>query len=124
MATEPRADVPPPSAAPLLLTFLLVIGCGERGSGGDAPITDSTYVEVMARLVRIDSTFRARSELSMGRDSAREMVFRAYDVRPEELLAFADRIGPEVDRMHAIWDHIRVVADSLDRRGWTPDSLP
>lgn len=115
--------MPPPFAAPLLLTLLLVIGCGERGGVGDAAIPDSTYVEVMARLVRIDSTFRARSELSMSRDSAREMVFRAYDVRPEELLAFADRVGPEVDRMHAIWDHIRVAADSLDRRGWTPDSL-
>lgn len=111
----------------LLASLLLLTGCAERGEGAadGAPIDDSTYVEVMARLVAVDSTFRdPAGELSISRDSARALILRAHEVRPGELLEFAERIGGDAERMRAVWEHIRLLTDTLEARGWTPDSLP
>lgn len=115
-----------PSARRWTVTVLtlLAAGCGSNdGSTRGPPVSDSVYVEVMARLVLLDSLMGSASrDLPDGtsRDSARIRVLRAYDVRGEDLLAFARQRGTRPDRMEAIWRRIYELSDSLGDEGWRP----
>lgn len=103
---------------------LLVTGCGSGGSSASAPpVSDSVYVEVMARLVLLDSLMGSGSrQLPDGtrRDSARLHVLRSYDVQGDDLLAYARERGTRPEQMEAIWRRIYELSDSLSDEGWRP----
>lgn len=103
---------------------LVAAGCGPDGHAASAPpVPDSVYVEVMARLVLLDSLMGSGSRhLPEGtsRDSARASVLRAHGVAGDELLAFARERGTRPERMEAIWRRIYELSDSLGDEGWRP----
>lgn len=103
---------------------LLVAGCGaDRGARSGAPVADSVYVEVMARLVLLDSLMGGgERHLPDGtpRDSARAHVLRTFGVRGDELLAYARERGTQPEQMEAIWRRIYELSDSLEDEGWRP----
>lgn len=106
-------------------TLLPVAGCA-RHERSPAPIPDSTYVSVMARLsVLMQATRGRRSPLpdSVVR-SARAEILRGHDVREAELLSFAEAVGDEPARMDELWSAIDARVDSLQDAGWTPPGLP
>jgi len=114
-------------ARPLVLAALLAglaAACGGRAATRAAGLTDSTYVEVMARLALVDSTLApADYQLpdSLPPDSARSLVLERWGVADSSLVAFAEEVGSEPERMQGIWQRIRELADSLATRGWRPD---
>ena len=125
-----RGAVPGTRTAPALLRravlalLLLATGCGTGGdSSAGGPVSDSVYVEVMARLVLLDSLMGSGSRHlpdGMSRDSARSLVLSAYGVEGEELLVFARERGTRPERMEAIWRRIYELSDSLGDQGWRP----
>lgn len=119
-----RKTGPAPRRWVVVVLVLLLVGCGD--DGGDAaapPVPDSAYVEVMARLVLLDSLMGSGApSLPEGtsRDSARLRVLRAYGVQGDELLAFARERGTRPEEMEAIWRRIYELSDSLGDEGWRP----
>ena len=111
----------------MLLATLLVgpaTGCGGRRATHAASLSDSTYVQVMARLALVDSTLSpADYHLpdSLPPDSARSLVLGHWGVADSSLISFAEEVGSEPERMQEIWQRIRELADSLAARGWRPD---
>lgn len=103
---------------------LLSVGCGSGGGGAPAPpVSDSVYVEVMARLILLDSLMgpgAASLPEGTSRDSARLRVLRAYGVQGDELLAFARERGTRPEEMEAIWRRIYELSDSLGDEDWRP----
>lgn len=86
-------------------------------------IPDSAYVEVMARMVLVDSAMTSRPDVSLGgisRDSARRLVLARYGVTPDELLDYARTVGEHPRAMAGIWQRIQERADSLEAGGWSP----
>lgn len=115
---------PAPRRWAVVLLALLAAGCGsDGGSTPGPPVSDSVYVEVMARLVLLDSLMGSGSRhlpAGTNRDSARIRVLRDFDVRGDELLAFARERGTQPDRMEAIWRRIYELSDSLGDEEWRP----
>lgn len=111
----------------LLLVAVLAGGCGGDGetARGHDFLADSVYVEVMARLVLVDSTFGdGAPALPSGTppESARARVLEEWDVQGTELLEFAREKGGEPEEMQAIWSRIHELSDSLREAGWSPAS--
>lgn len=114
------------ACAPVLAALLagLAAACGGARTPRAAGLTDSTYVEVMARLALLDSTLAPGDYHlpdSLPPDSARSLVLGRWGVADSSLVSFAREVGSEPERMQGIWERIRVLADSLARRGWRPD---
>lgn len=103
-----------------MLALLLLGACG----GEERPATrvpDSIYVEVMARLVLVDSAFGASGAVPSGApaaDSLRARILERWGVAGEDLLAYARTRGEDPEQMQAIWGRIRDLSDSLDTAGW------
>lgn len=110
----------------MLLPLFLLAGCGEGGTtGGEegAGVADSVYVEVMARLVLLDSVMTPPSrhpEADVPHDSLRARILRRWNVSGDQLLEYARLRGSEPEGMQRIWLRIRELSDSLDTAGWTP----
>lgn len=108
----------------LAVLALLVAGCGPgRDAASSPPVSDSVYVEVMARLVLLDSLMGSGARhLSdeTPRDSARLQVLRTFGVEGDELLAYARERGTRPEQMEAIWRRIYELSDSLSDEGWRP----
>lgn len=124
-ARGPGGRAPAPRRWGLLLVALLAAGCGsDDGSGSAAgPVSDSVYVEVMARLVLLDSLMASdgpHQPEGLTRDSARGLILGAHGVRGDELLEFARERGTRPERMEAIWRRIHELSDSLGETGWRP----
>lgn len=84
--------------------------------GREDVLTDSAYVEVMARLARVRSRYTPRD--SVRSDSARRAVLAELNVEVSELAEYAGRYGGDPGHMMDIWTAVnqRVLAlDSLDR---------
>lgn len=115
---------PSPRRWAVAILALLAAGCGPGGDAASGPpVSDSVYVEVMARLVLLDSLMKSGSRhLPDGtpRDSARRDVLRTFGVRGDELLAYARERGTRPAQMEAIWRRIYELSDSLSDVGWRP----
>lgn len=108
------------------LLALLAAGCGpDDGSRTVGPVSDSVYVEVMARLLLMDSLMGSGADRlpeDLSRDSARRELLREHGVTGDELLTFARERGTRPERMEEIWRRIYELSDSLDDLGWSPAS--
>lgn len=106
----------------LLLVTLLTgpTACDDSSPRGLIP--DSVYVQTLARLAVVDTSFapgrRVMDDTPV--DSARRLVLQERDVEPEELVEFADYWGRRPEKMHRLWERIRDLADSLRESGWRP----
>jgi hypothetical protein len=89
--------------------------CG-NADGRDDVLSDSSYVEVMARLARVRSQFTPRD--SIRGDSARRGVLAELEVDTSQLFEYAALYGEDAAHMMDIWTaiNLRVLAlDSLER---------
>ena len=104
-------------------TVLLLSACAGEERSAAPPASDSVYVEVMARLVLLDSAMTRPAEVSLrglDRDSARRTVLERFDVGARELLEYAEERGRSPAAMAEIWARIQELADSLEASGWRP----
>lgn len=86
-------------------------------------MSDSVYVEVMARLVLLEPDMTSEADVRLGglpRDSARRRVLERYGVDAEQLVEFAEERGRTPAAMAAIWQRIQQLSDSLESDGWRP----
>ena len=119
---------PSPEPAPVRLLVpavlaLLLSACAGEERPPAASSSDSVYVEVMARLVLLDSTMTRPAEVSLrglDRDSARRDVLERFDVDARDLLEYAEERGRSPAAMAEIWRRIQELADSLEGAGWRP----
>lgn len=105
----------------LLATLVLALGvgfaaaCGLPDEAADL-LSDSSYIEVMARLARVRAESTPRD--SVRTDSARRAVLAELGVDTSDLSGYAARYGEDAAHMMEIWTAInqRVLAlDSLER---------
>lgn len=128
MTRPPPRRAGPWGAALVPAVAVLLLACD--GADGDGPRTlgDSVYVEVMARLVVLDSALSPRAESPDGgsvADSLRDLVLERWDVDPDGLLDYARTRGASPERMEAVWRRVHELSDSLEAAGWSPgDELP
>lgn len=113
----------------LLAAAILVPGCGgDDDGGGTQLLSDSVYVEVMARLVVLDSAFSPSPEAASGGgergDSLRALVLESRGVDADQLLDYARTRGASPERMEAVWRRVDELSDSLAAAGWTPPGTP
>lgn len=113
-----------PAAGLLLLTAVLVPwGCGGDRDGTDT-LSDSVYVEVMARLVVLDSALSPAPETASGdrerADSLRTRILESWGVDADRLLDYARTRGGDPEGMEAVWSRVHELSDSLAVAGWTP----
>lgn len=108
----------------LLSAALLASACGGDGGTGTETLSDSLYVEVMARLVVLDSALSPTpDEAAVDRtltDSLRARVLDSRGVEPDQLLEYARTRGADPERMEAVWRRVHELSDSLAAVGWTP----
>ncbi len=86
-------------------------------------MSDSVYVEVMARLVLLDPDMTSETDVplrGLPRDSARSLVLDRWEVEPERLVRFAEEQGRSPARMAELWRRIQERSDTLESRGWRP----
>ncbi|MFQ5689720.1 MAG: hypothetical protein ACE5HQ_05560 [Gemmatimonadota bacterium] len=95
------------------LPFLFAYACGPLREEGGVP-SDSTFIQVMARLSLIRQEFAARAITRP--DSLREAVLAEFRVTPDQLKRYALRHGDDPGHMRTVWDSIAVVAKSLNLR--------
>lgn len=106
-----------------LAAALLLPGCSGEERTASPPASDSVYVEVMARLVLLDSAMTRPADVSLrglDRDSARQEVLERFGVDARELLEYAEERGRSPAAMAEIWGRIQELADSLEASGWRP----
>lgn len=111
----------------LVLAVVAVGACGDGGAGRPAPVSDSVYVEVMARLVTLDTTLRPRAETvprPSNIDSLRQRILDSWGVDSDALLDYARTRGRSPEHMQAIWQRIDRLSDSLGTAGWSPADVP
>lgn len=121
----PAATTPGPEATrlPLVAAALVALACGGADRVPRTAVPDSVYVEVMARLVLVDSAMTSQAEVPLGpipRDSARRLVLDRYEVTEDELLEFARTVGEHPRAMAELWRRVQERADSLRASHWTP----
>lgn len=112
-----------PLAATLLAGALLSSACSTDEAPGPSGLSDSVYVEVMARLVLLDPDMTSETDVplrGLPRDSARSLVLDRWGVEPERLLRFAEQQGRSPARMAELWRRIQERSDTLESRGWRP----
>jgi hypothetical protein len=87
--------------AAVMVVVLAFAGCG----GGDAGtgITDERFVEVVVQLRRAAQQSHLDPEAFAAR---REQILQEAGVTEEELRAYIDAHGRDLDHMAAIWDTI------------------
>lgn len=90
----------------LLVAGLAALGCGGSGGGLD----DDTYVQVMARL----SWARAKYADTAEGDSVRAAALDEHGVTGQQLEDFVARLGDDPERMHRLWEAIRLEVEVLD----------
>lgn len=97
-----------------------VTGAAAGGCGRERPpgvISDSAYVETMARLVSIQRGVETARDVTetAGADSARRAVFREGDVTGEELRRYAEAYGGDPEHMKRIWERIEEKVGALQQ---------
>ena len=110
-----------------MLALALLTGACRGGEAPATPVPDSVYVEVMARLVLVDSAFGSSDGLPPGAppaDSVRARILERWGVKGEDLLSYARTRGDDPTQMQAIWRRIRDLSDSLDTAGWSAPTSP
>ncbi|MFQ5889230.1 MAG: hypothetical protein ACE5JR_04160 [Gemmatimonadota bacterium] len=99
----------------LVPTLLLAAACGDAPRS-HAGLTDSAYVELLARLVLVEATTPAVGPPLARRqaeDSARAAILEEHGVSPDSLIRFAEIAGRDPARMQALWEAIAARVDSL-----------
>ena len=124
-ARRPSAETAPLRLLVPLGALLLLPACaGEESTASSLPASDSVYVEVMARLVLLDSAMTRPAEVplrGLDRDSARQRVLDRFGVDARQLLEYAEERGRSPAATAEIWRRIQELADSLDASDWRPD---
>ncbi len=103
-------------AALAIAPTLVVFGCRPDTAGVDDPIAPDIYVAVMAELAdlrRFPPSGDDRADRDTRADSMRAEILQAHGVTPEELLAFAEQVGPDPERMEVLTERIATLTDSL-----------
>jgi len=70
---------------------------------------EASYVEIMAQL----SEAQARYIDPVRSDSAKIALLDKLGVAPEDLVAFSERYGGDIERMNELWRRISARVDSL-----------
>lgn len=101
----------------LILSFLT--GCEERMASEEltTPISEDSYVAVMAELARVRRRPpHARGQVERDRlaDSVRTEVLLRHGVTAAELIEFADVAGSDPARMQSLTERIETFADSIE----------
>lgn len=98
--------------------LVLLLGACAGPERSPAPVPDSTYVEVMARLSRVRSgrVDPDADSLAPGKaDSLRRRILEEHGVSASDLEQFARVVGDEPARMQRLWERIRARVDSLQK---------
>lgn len=116
------------TVAPWVALSLLVPACDAAAPDEMGGIAESTYVNALSHLADLqrfpppgtDSTARR-----LRADSIRQAILDRYAVTAEELIGFAERVGPKPGRMESISEQIVARTDSLAqaRADARPDSV-
>ena len=118
---------PAPRAGPAgALLLVLLVGCGGP-EAGPRTVSDSVYVEAMARLVLLDTAVSPTLQPALtgaALDSARTRVLRRWGVDDEALLEFARNRGDDPGRMEAIWQRVYELSNTLQGEDWRPGAGP
>jgi hypothetical protein len=99
----------------LMASGFLGVACRGPSTPPDQ-VSDEVFVQVMTRLVLIDSDSPRRSPQELpeaAADSAREELLAEYGVSAAELLHFASRAGRDPRRMERVWVRIAAAVDSV-----------
>lgn len=101
------------------LCLSLVVGCGEDvpTAYSDLPMTEDSYVGVMADLVRLQRhppVARGQIERDRLADSVRLEILERHGVSPSALVEFADIVGYDPAAMQVLAEQIAELADSLE----------
>jgi hypothetical protein len=112
----------------LALSLSLLTGCGERTASEEftTPISDDSYVAVMAELARVRRRPpHARGQIERDRlaDSVRTEVLLRHGVTAAELIEFADVAGSDPARMQSLTERIETFADSIETSTVRADSI-
>ena len=106
------------TVASVFVGALAMAACEPAAPEPALPLDPDTYVAVMAELTDVrrfppsgpdEATRNARA------DSARRQILDRHGVTADELLAFAELVGPDPDRMLELTERIVAVSDSLAR---------
>lgn len=104
-----------PAGPPKLVAALVVALVASPACGGEAPepgpVSDSTYVDVMARLWLVQE--RHDREDAEAADSARRAVLAERGVSEADLRAYAERHGDDPRRMAELWRAVEAKAEEL-----------
>lgn len=95
-----------------LIVCLLLAGCPGRNEW--AGMSDSTFVDVMARLHRIETDDRLSRE---ERDSLRRVVLQEEELTPEQLEAAARMLATDAQRAQDVWQ-------AIERKSGEPATAP
>lgn len=99
-----------------IVPTLVAVGCRPGPAGDDDPIAPDTYVAAMAELAdlrRFPPPGDDRTDRDARADSMRAEILQAHGVTPEDLLAFAEHVGPDPERMEDLTERIATLTDSL-----------
>jgi hypothetical protein len=101
----------------IMLSSVLAAAACDSGAADPAPPIDAdTYAEVMAELTdlrRFPPPGKSGEERSERADSIRRAILERHGVTADELLAYAEIVGPDPDRMIEIAERIVTISDSL-----------
>jgi hypothetical protein len=112
----------------LALILSLLTGCENRTASEEltTPISDDSYVAVMAELARVRRRPpNARGQIERDRlaDSVRTEVLLRHGVTAAELIEFADVAGSDPARMQSLTERIETFADSIENSTARADSI-
>lgn len=100
-------------------------GCERAPPAPEGPITTEVYAAVMGELADLKrfpppgSDYVTRAARA---DSARQAILDRHGVAVDELLAYAEQLGSDPERMLDASDRIIVISDSLARQHRSPSA--
>jgi hypothetical protein len=96
------------------LACLVFLTAGCPGRNQLEGMSDSTFVDVMARLHRVEMDQRLVREQ---RDSVRAIILEERGITPEQLESAAQSLAAQPDRAIALWQ-------AIEQRSQYPDAPP
>ncbi len=96
-------------------SMLLAAACGSGFQGLDPEV----YVEIMGQLSYAESRYLDEDRA----DSARVAILNDLGVTGEDLVAFSEHYGEDLDVMRSLWEKIQALVDSLETAGGEFDGV-